>query len=50
MFEKNDEIQPYWYLVGIVSQGNHRCGSEGWAGIYTRVAPYLQWIETKIRP
>ncbi|EDV93353.1 GH18317 [Drosophila grimshawi] len=38
-----------WYLEGVVSFGN-RCGLEGWPGVYTRVANYMDWIENTIRP
>lgn len=38
-----------WYLEGIVSFGN-RCGLEGWPGVYTRVADYVDWIQRSIRP
>ncbi|XP_058453523.1 CLIP domain-containing serine protease B10-like [Malaya genurostris] len=38
----------YWTIEGIVSFGN-RCGLEGWAGMYTRVASYVGWIKSVIR-
>ncbi|XP_055612828.1 transmembrane protease serine 9-like [Uranotaenia lowii] len=34
-----------WRLVGIVSQGVQKCGSEGKPGIYTNVREYVSWIE-----
>ncbi|XP_055612830.1 transmembrane protease serine 9-like [Uranotaenia lowii] len=39
----------YWTQEGIVSFGN-RCGLEGWPGIYTRVASYVDWIKQNVRP
>ncbi|KAM7364380.1 serine protease 7 [Cochliomyia hominivorax] len=38
-----------WYLEGIVSFGN-RCGLEGWPGVYTRVADYIDWIQSNLKP
>lgn len=38
-----------WYLEGVVSFGN-RCGLEGWPGVYTRVADYIDWIQKSLRP
>ncbi|XP_030373705.1 serine protease 7 [Scaptodrosophila lebanonensis] len=38
-----------WYLEGIVSFGN-RCGLEGWPGVYTRVADYIEWIQANLQP
>ncbi|XP_043652928.1 serine protease 7 [Drosophila teissieri] len=38
-----------WYQEGVVSFGN-RCGLEGWPGVYTRVADYMDWILETIRP
>lgn len=44
---KNDSGQ--WYVKGIVSFGA-KCGLDGWPGVYTRVASYLQWIRQNVRP
>ncbi|KAH8369099.1 hypothetical protein KR009_000928 [Drosophila setifemur] len=38
-----------WYQEGVVSFG-FRCGLEGWPGVYTRVADYMDWIQETIRP
>lgn len=35
-------------IIGIVSYGSRNCGSE--AGIYTRVASYIGWIESVVWP
>lgn len=45
---KNDSGQ--WYIEGVVSFGNQRCGSEGWPGVYTRVSDYLGWINENVKP
>lgn len=39
---------PYWYLVGLVSFGPTPCGQQGWPGVYTNVAKYVDWIETNL--
>ncbi|XP_039443348.1 serine protease snake-like [Culex pipiens pallens] len=38
-----------YYLVGITSFGKG-CGAVGTAGVYTRVAAYLEWIEGIVWP
>ncbi|KAG5873545.1 hypothetical protein JTB14_007353 [Gonioctena quinquepunctata] len=43
---KSDPSQ--WYQEGIVSFGA-QCGSEGWPGIYTKVADYLPWIHNTVK-
>ncbi|KAJ8982918.1 hypothetical protein NQ317_004574 [Molorchus minor] len=39
-----------WYSVGVVSFGPSPCGMEGWPGVYTKVANYVPWIISKLRP
>jgi secreted trypsin-like serine protease len=41
---------PFDYLAGIVSYGPRDCGSKGWPGVYTRVASYISWIKSKLKP
>ena len=36
-----------WYQVGIVSFGA-RCGEEGVAAVYTNVAAFIPWIQSKL--
>uniref|UniRef100_A0A8D8E290 Serine protease snake n=2 Tax=Culex pipiens TaxID=7175 RepID=A0A8D8E290_CULPI len=38
-----------YYLIGITSFGKG-CGAPGTAGVYTRVAAYLEWIEGIVWP
>ena len=33
-----------YYLLGLVSFGAKRCGSENLPGVYTHVPRYLDWI------
>lgn len=37
-----------WETVAIVSYG-HGCGRDGWPGVYTSVASYLDWIQSTMR-
>ena len=40
-----------WYQIGLVSFGTSVCGGKGGVpGVYTRVAEYMDWIESKLRP
>merc|ERR1711971_800211 len=38
-----------WHQIGLVSFGTSVCGG-GVPGVYTRVAEYMDWIESKLRP
>ena len=39
---------PTWKLVGIVSFGPKKCGTENVPGVYTRVRHYIGWIKKVI--
>lgn len=34
-----------WTLVGVVSYGNGCAAAGGWYGVYTRVSPFVPWIQ-----
>ena len=38
-----------WHQIGLVSFGTKACG-KGVPGVYTRVAEYMDWIESKLQP
>ena len=37
-----------WYQVGIISFVTRYCG-QGTPGVYTRVAAFLEWIESNMK-
>ena len=39
-----------YYLLGLVSFGAKRCGSESLPGVYTDITAYLDWILDNIEP
>ncbi|XP_025833724.1 CLIP domain-containing serine protease 2-like isoform X2 [Agrilus planipennis] len=39
-----------YFQVGIVSFGPKVCGREGFPGVYTRVAHYMDWILDNLKP
>ncbi|CAD7084979.1 unnamed protein product [Hermetia illucens] len=47
--DSSDRAKPYYFLAGIVSFGPTPCALEGWPGVYTRVASYVDWIQRNIR-
>ncbi|KAJ0170073.1 hypothetical protein K1T71_014679 [Dendrolimus kikuchii] len=47
--QRSISLERQYQVVGVTSFGN-RCGIKGGAAIYTRVEPYLQWIENIVWP
>ncbi|XP_048486113.1 CLIP domain-containing serine protease HP8 [Plutella xylostella] len=39
-----------FFLFGITSYGMKRCGTEGVPSVYTRVTPYMDWIQHNLKP
>lgn len=39
-----------WTSVGVVSFGPSPCGLQGWPGVYSKVADFVPWILSKMRP
>ncbi|KAJ8960289.1 hypothetical protein NQ318_004014 [Aromia moschata] len=44
----NDEIR--YVQQGIVSFGHRFCGTEGYPGVYTRIAYYMDWVLDNLKP
>ncbi|KAJ8965978.1 hypothetical protein NQ314_003806 [Rhamnusium bicolor] len=44
----NEEIR--YVQQGVVSFGHRFCGIEGFPGVYTRIAYFMDWILDNIKP
>lgn len=42
------ENENVYELVGVVSYGHIKCGTENYPGVYTHVYKYLDWIKREI--
>lgn len=50
-FVMEDGTSRRWAALGLVSWGGPGgCGTQGVYGVYTRVAPYVEWILEQLRP
>ncbi|XP_050504927.1 serine protease easter [Diabrotica virgifera virgifera] len=49
-YAADEEFQLNWFIIGVVSFGPSPCGMENWPGVYTKVANYVPWIVSKLRP
>ncbi|EDW15515.2 uncharacterized protein Dmoj_GI24876 [Drosophila mojavensis] len=45
-----NKVNTYYFLAGVVSFGPTPCGLNGWPGVYTRVGPYVDWIQSTLEP
>lgn len=41
-------LETHWFLEGIVSFGPKYCGTNV-PGVYTKVAKYMDWIDSNVR-
>ncbi|XP_024938860.1 uncharacterized protein LOC107265735 [Cephus cinctus] len=48
--ERSQDGTGKWTAVGVVSFGPSPCGMQGWPGVYTKVADFIPWILSKMRP
>ncbi|KAK4881493.1 hypothetical protein RN001_004812 [Aquatica leii] len=49
MFEDNSNLtDPRWYAVGVTSFGAEPCATKDVPAIYTKITPYLEWINSII--
>ena len=46
----DEQFGPRYYLIGVVSFGAKRCGSNSMPGVYTRVSDYMDWVLDHMRP
>ncbi|XP_039449069.1 CLIP domain-containing serine protease B4-like [Culex pipiens pallens] len=42
------EIEGNYHLIGVVSFGAANCGTKGVPGVYTNVAMFVDWIQSKL--
>uniref|UniRef100_A0A8D8AFH1 Serine protease easter n=1 Tax=Culex pipiens TaxID=7175 RepID=A0A8D8AFH1_CULPI len=42
------QIQGNYHLIGVVSIGPIKCGTENVPGVYTNVATFIDWIQSKL--
>jgi secreted trypsin-like serine protease len=45
---KTSDNGKFIFLAGIVSYGNTNCGKAGFPGVYTKVAGYMDWINSNL--
>ncbi|XP_039757565.1 CLIP domain-containing serine protease 14D-like isoform X2 [Pararge aegeria] len=49
MREVRENYKSNWFLYGVTSFGNKKCGLAGVPGAYTRVSSYMDWIRQVVQ-
>ncbi|TMW50772.1 hypothetical protein DOY81_004160 [Sarcophaga bullata] len=50
VYQQSVDFRDVYVLVGISSFGFKPCGRNGWPGVFTRVGPYMDWIQDNLMP
>lgn len=48
--DRTDPSETRWYAVGVISFGSSPCAKIGVPAVYTKIEPYLDWINSVTKP